>query len=129
MAPVEAVAPPRRGVPLDMYQHDSAGMFQFILRGELSADQVPDLEHAWTTAQSIVKTKELVLDVSGVTKADRSGMELLTRMRDSGVHLTATSPAESASLVRGLSIPAQLAAEQPDGRWMSRLLRFTGMCE
>ena len=107
-----------------MYQHDSAEMFQFILRGELSVDQVPDLEHAWTTAQSIVKAKELVIDVSGLTKADPSGMELLNRMRDSGVHLSAGSPAQSDSLVKSLAIPAPVAAAPRDTHWISRILRL-----
>jgi ABC-type transporter Mla MlaB component len=108
---------------MDMYQHDSAARFQFILRGELSGNQVPDLEHAWTTAQSIVKTKEVVLDVSGITRADPSGMELLHRMQDSGVQVTAALPAESEKLLKSLSIPVETPRGQGGGTWVTRLLR------
>ena len=108
---------------MDMYQHDSAARFQFILRGELSGNQVPYLEHAWTTARSIVKAKEVVLDVSGVTLADPPGMELLHRMQDSGVQLTAALPAESEKLLKSFSIPVETPRGEPGGNWARRLLR------
>ena len=42
------------------------------------------LERAWTTAKSILEGKELVVDVSGLTNVDPSGVDLLSRMRESG---------------------------------------------
>jgi ABC-type transporter Mla MlaB component len=114
---------------MDLYQHDSATMFQFVLRGELGGDSVGDLEHAWTTAKSILAGKELVVDVSGITNADPSGVNLLSRMRESGARLTAALPPASKGVLSSLGLP--VAA--PDGRhgrlraW--RLLRFTRPCE
>ena len=72
---------------MEMYQHDRAASFQFVLRGELTGDAVPELECAWTTARSIIAGKELVVDISGMTNADHSGIDLLTRMRESGARL------------------------------------------
>jgi ABC-type transporter Mla MlaB component len=108
-------------MPMEMYQHDSATAFRFVLRGDLIGDQIQDLEHAWTTAKSILKSKELVVDVSGVTHADQSGVDLLSRMRDSGACLTAVLPPKSAGLLRSLG----LSAAAPSGRFTaSRLLRL-----
>jgi len=60
---------------MEMYQHDSARMFRFVLRGELSGSAVTDLEQAWRTSASILKHKELVVDVSEVVNADATGLD------------------------------------------------------
>jgi ABC-type transporter Mla MlaB component len=93
---------------MEMYQHDSAASFRFTLSGELAGEVVRELEYAWTTAQSILNGKELVVDVSGISYADPLGLGLLSRMRESGARLAAASPAESEELVRfwGLAPPA-----------------------
>jgi len=80
---------------MDMYQHDSATMFQFVLRGELMGDRVQDLAHAWNTARSILAGKDLVVDISGITSADPLGVDLLSRMRESGARLTPATPLRS----------------------------------
>lgn len=90
---------------MDMYLHDSATVFRFVLRGEFRGDRVEELEHAWTTARSILGTKELVVDISGITKTDAAGEELLSRMRESGARLKAAVPAESAGRVQALGNP------------------------
>jgi hypothetical protein len=38
--------------------------------GELAGPWVTDLEHAWQTATSIMRNKQLILDVSDLTGAD-----------------------------------------------------------
>lgn len=91
---------------MDMYLHDSATTFRFVLRGELIGDHVEGLRHAWTTAQSILGTKELIVDLSGITTADAAGFETLSEMRRSGARLTGeSSPASAESLV-SLGVPA-----------------------
>jgi ABC-type transporter Mla MlaB component len=90
---------------MDMYQHDSATMFQFVLQGDLIGDQVLELQHAWTTAKSILAGKELVVDISGMTNADPSGVDLLSRMRESGACLTAALPPASEEILRSLGVP------------------------
>ena len=93
-------------MPMDMYQHDSARMFRFVLRGELCGYRVEELQHAWTTAQSILGTKELVVDVSGIAVADAAGLVLLSRMRESGARLIAALPPASPELLLSMGIPA-----------------------
>ena len=63
-----------RNDPMTMYQHDSPLTYRFVLRGELAGERVEELEHAWNTAKSILGGKELVVDVSGITDADHSGV-------------------------------------------------------
>jgi ABC-type transporter Mla MlaB component len=98
---------------MDLYQHYSATTFQFVLRGRLGGDGVRNLEHAWNTAKSILAGKELIVDVSGITDADPSGVALLSRMRESGARLTAALPPASEGVLRSLGLP--VAA--PDGRY------------
>ena len=112
---------PRGEMPMEMYQHDSPAAFRFVLSGDLLGAQLQDLEHAWTTAKSILTSKELVVDVSGVAHADQSGVDLLSRMRDSGARLTAVLPPKSEGLLRSLG----LSAAAPSGRFTaSRVLRL-----
>ena len=106
---------------MEMYQHDSASLFRFVLRGELAGKSAEELEHAWTTAKSILNSRELVVDVSGMTYADESGVNLLTRMRESGARLTAALPPASEDYLRSLGV--MVAA--PGGRPLrNRMLRF-----
>lgn len=74
---------------MQLYQHDSSSTFRFVLRGSLEGPWVRELEHAWITAASVLRGKELVLDVSGLTGTDENGLNLLSRMRESGARLTA----------------------------------------
>ncbi len=87
---------------MDMYLHDCATTFRFVLRGELTGDHVAGLRHAWTTAQSILGTKELVVDLSGITTADAAGFEMLSEMRHSGARLIGGS----AAFLSSLGVPA-----------------------
>jgi anti-anti-sigma regulatory factor len=79
---------------MDLYQHDSATIFRFVLRGELSGRSVEDLEHAWQTAVSTAAGKEFVVDTSGVTGMDATGQELLGRMRERGARVIAARVAK-----------------------------------
>lgn len=108
---------------MEMYQHDRAASFQFVLRGELTGDAVPELECAWTTARSIIAGKELVVDISGMTNADHSGIDLLTRMRESGARLTAALPPASEEILRSLGVP--VAAR---GGWR-HAVAWRGLCK
>jgi ABC-type transporter Mla MlaB component len=117
-APVRAV---------DFYQHDSAAMFRFVLRGELCGASVEELEHAWTAAASVMREKELVVDLGGLTGADLAGIALLSRMRESGARFTSALPPQSDALARWLGVPFAAPAGGPEGRrargWKDRLLQ------
>lgn len=110
---------------MEMYQHDRAKAFQFVLHGDLVGERVQELEHAWTTAKSILKGKELVIDVSGITYADKVGVDLLARMRDSGARLTAALPPGSEEFLRSLGLPA---AAPSGGSIGTRVLQFFRVC-
>ncbi len=77
---------------MQLYQHDTSSRFRFVLQGSLEGPSVAELEHAWTTAASILKGKELIVDVSGLTGTDEHGLNLLSRMRERGARLTADTP-------------------------------------
>ena len=113
---------------MDMYQHDSATMFQFVLRGELIGDGVQDLEHAWNTVKSILAGKELVVDISGITNADTAGVELLSRMRESGARLSAALPPESEAFLRSLGVPMAAPRGLRGNSWALRIWRLGGLC-
>ena len=87
---------------MEMYLHDSSAALRFVLRGELAGGYVRELEHAWTTANSILGARELVVDVSGMTNADTGGRELLSRMRQSGARMRAVAGPRDASIWRTL---------------------------
>jgi len=101
---------------MEMYQHDSAAMFRFELRGDLSGTSVRDFEYAWKTARSIATRKEMVADLSGITNIDAAGVELLSRMRASGVRVIALRAEPQA-------IPAMAGADSRGG-WVGRLRQF-----
>ena len=105
---------------MEMYQHDSPRMFRFVLRGSLEGRWVRELECAWITARSILKGKAAVVDTSGLTGVDEDGIQLLSRMAESGVRLSAAAPPESPSLARLLGVPVAQARRRhgfPPGRW------------
>ena len=112
---------------MEMFQHDSAKKFQFILRGELAGNRVLDLEQSWTTAKSILNGKELVVDVSGITDADESGVDLLSRMRESGARLSAARPPKSQELLRSLGLPVAAPRGRRIGPRALWWLRFAGL--
>jgi anti-anti-sigma regulatory factor len=109
-----------------MYLHDSAAMFRFVLKGELSGLRAQDLEQAWTTAQSTLNGRELVVDVSGLTGADESGVGLLARMRSEGARLTAALPPKSEEFLRSLGLSVAAPRGQCARTKVLRFLRCAG---
>jgi len=108
---------------MQMFQHDSATIFRFVVQGERTGDGVEQLEHAWTTARSILGTKALVVDISGITNADAAGVELLSRMREAGARLKASLPPKSAGFIRSMGIPVA-APVRSSITWALRVLRL-----
>lgn len=106
---------------MDMYQHDGPRIFRFVLSGELSDDAVHQLAWSWQTAKSILGDKELIVDISGLAKADAPGLELLFRMREAGACLKADLPAVSPEFLGQLGVSA-LAPRSYSG-WLARICR------
>ena len=113
---------------VDIYLHDRPALFQFVLRGELTGDPVRSVEHAWDTARSVLGRRELVVDLSGVTDADASGVALLTRMQESGARLTAVKPQKSAEFLGSLGIAIPRSKKQSEANWALRFLRLARLC-
>ena len=106
---------------MEIYQHDSAEVFRFVLRGDFSGHSVQQLQWAWETAQSILAGKELILDISGIADADAPGRELLFCMRKAGARLTVSLPPVSTELLQQLGV--QVSAPCSGSSWLSGILR------
>ena len=110
---------------MEIYQHDGAEVFRFVLRGDLSGQVVQQLEWAWETAKSILHGKELIIDISGMASADPLGLELLFCMRNAGGRLTADLPPASMELLRQLDVPTLAPRSESSllagiwGRWLA----------
>ena len=85
---------------MDMYQHDSVDNFRFVLKGELSETDAHELKWAWKTAKSILNGKDLIIEVSGVTKVAPAGIDLLSRIWQSGARISAAHLPECEELLR-----------------------------
>jgi len=110
---------------MNIYQHDGADAFQFVLNGELSGAAVQELRWRWETASSILNGKELTVDISGITDADDFGRALLSLMRESGARFTASTPPASEDLARCFGLPTAAHRSEPLRTWsLRRLVRL-----
>jgi hypothetical protein len=76
---------------MKIYQHDNPDAFRFRLSGELQGAAVAELDRCWAAASSILKSRPVIVDLSGTAGLDDGGRRLLMRMRDSGVQFTAAA--------------------------------------
>lgn len=113
-----------------LYQHDYAAMFRFVLIGDLTGESVDELRCAWETAGSVLKGRDLVLDLSGLTNVDPGGLELLSRMKDSGARMQSREAPEREEIRRFLEYTP--AAANGNGRTQARSrgwLRFVRLSD
>jgi len=108
---------------MEIYQHDSATMFRFVPRGELTGEAVKQLQNAWTTAKSILPGKILHIDLSGLTHADSPGVDLLSRMRECGARFAGTPHREPFCSL--FDSPAAALPRRSDGLAL-RILKCAG---
>ena len=80
-------------------------MFRFVLDGELTRDRVREFEQAWTAARSILGTKALVVEISGITNADAGMRRVALSHAGNRGRLNAALPRESAEFIRSMGIP------------------------
>jgi len=71
----------------DLYLHDGATRFRMTLGGALVGGHVLELEHAWGTALSMLRGKQLVVELNGLAEADGEGLALLQKMEEAGARL------------------------------------------
>ena len=112
---------------MQLYLHDSAKTFELVLQGELTGDAVQNLEHAWTTATSILHGKEVLVEVSALTVADSEGIELLYRMTESGARLRAALPPVSQEFLRSLGVLVVTPPSSGCNLWRLGLRRMFGL--
>ena len=89
---------------LSFYQHDAPESFRFSLAGALEGTEVESLEHAWTTASSVLDGKELVVDLSELVSADDAGTRLLRRLREVAARMIPSSRPEARRLMGELAL-------------------------
>jgi hypothetical protein len=78
--------------PFSYYMHDGPTTFSIELAGALAAEGAKELEEDWLNATAVIGKKELVVDLSFVTKIDPEGVELLLRWRRNGATIIANTP-------------------------------------
>lgn len=112
---------------MQMYLHDNAKSFEFVLQGELTGDAVQSLEQTWITATSVLGGKEVSVNVSSLTAADAEGRSLLTRMTRSGARLTAARPPKSVELLHSLSLLTAVPSRRSGQPWSLGVRRLFGL--
>jgi len=66
------------------YIHDSISSLRFQLIGDLNDGNVTELNGSWETAQTTLKFRRLVLDLSQLDSADQHGRRWLLQMKEAG---------------------------------------------
>src|SRR4051812_42805403 len=108
---------------MEMHQHDSAACFRFVLRGEVTQEDARQLWSAWETAQSITNGRPVVVEVSGITKADAGALEVLIKMQTSGIAITAIRPVVCSELLRCFDLPSDTSRAGRSLFWPIRMLK------
>src|SRR5882757_2247102 len=83
------------------YMHDGPAAFSIELAGTLVAEGAKKLEQDCRSARAVVGRKELIVDLSFVTKIDAVGRQLLLRLRRYGATVVASRP-ESRALAESI---------------------------
>jgi len=112
---------------MQMYLNDSVKTFEFVLQGELTGDAVRSLEYAWITATSILDGKEVFVDVSSLTAADATGIELLHRITGSGARLRAAPQPNSEEFLRSLVVVVVAPPRRGARSWRFSLRQLFGI--
>jgi hypothetical protein len=70
---------------IKIHAQETAGRLVLYVEGRLAGAFVPELENCWNVARSADPTRQISVDLGGVTCVDRSGRYLLQLMHTSGV--------------------------------------------
>jgi ABC-type transporter Mla MlaB component len=73
------------------YLHDGAAAFRLKLYGNLSGQDVTEVEQCWRTAESTIAGRRFVVELSDVTAVDEAGAALLLLWSRHGAQFLATS--------------------------------------
>jgi len=73
------------------YMHDGPAAFRFELAGDIDGNDAARLEQDWHTASSTMGDRELILDLSFVTRIDEAARRLFRRWHEKGAEFVAGS--------------------------------------
>jgi ABC-type transporter Mla MlaB component len=80
------------------YIHDGIEACRFQLIGELTGDDIAELQGCWRTAKSTLTNRKLILDLRGLNRLDDAGKNWLASMATEGAeYLEGAAPAENTS--------------------------------
>jgi hypothetical protein len=103
---------------MTLYQHDRASMFRFEIRGELCGSVLRELEGCWETAMPTFGPRRVVVDLTGVTSWDDSGLELICRFRAAGAEVEGGALGR---LIAGGEAGPQSASNKMEPRLLQRI--------
>lgn len=108
--------------PMEMYIHDGASAFRFVLLGALEASAARELDRAWRTAASLGQGRGVLVDVTGLTGIDDEGLRVLAHMRESGCKLQARQmpPTPRVAHLIEVTAPGKRHSSRA-GRWIASL--------
>jgi len=83
-ARTNSIANPVPSGSFKYYIHDSVSTLRFQLIGDLRDGNVTELNGSWETAQTTLKFRRLVLDLTQLDSADQLGRRWLFKMKEIG---------------------------------------------
>jgi hypothetical protein len=109
----------------NFYQHDGPTTFRFVLHGRLDHVAAVELEHAWLSATSVLRGKELVLDLTSLDDADEAGLALMSRMQEAGARVIPPANSDQPVLTGTLGLStARPVGGAPESHWRRFAARF-----
>ena len=106
-----------------IYIHDEAARLRLRVTGDLDEQAARELASCWNTASSVVGSRRIVLDLTGLVSAHAAARELLGDLREHGAEFMTQSAFQSELVaeITGAEI-AQRPRERGVGRWLKGVL-------
>ena len=108
---------------LKYYIHDSLDAFRFELKGELTGNDLGELNGCWQTAKTTLGSRKLIIDLRSLAAVDDEGRQWLNTMSAQGASI---APETQFHLQpAGQVAPSRTAGEELPKRFLiSRLVAF-----
>ena len=106
-----------------IYIHDEAARLRLRVTGDLDEQAAKELASCWTTASSVVGSRAIVLDLTGLSCAHDSGRQFLETLHREGVEFLAQSEfqLQLAAAITGANV-AERPRDRGVGRWLKGVL-------
>src|SRR5882724_12644927 len=106
-----------------IYIHDEAARLRLRVTDELNEPAVRELASCWTTALSVIGSRTIVLDLTGLSSIADAGRQILEELHRYGVEFLAQTEFQLqlvAGITRGAVSPN--ARDRGVGRWLKGVL-------